>query len=350
MTKLAFTATSSRSHLRMVRDLEDLGATVGCASDREKTVYSVEVLRSNAAAALALLGEAVVAPAASDWQVAEQKASLSCQLTALQAQPQVVLTEALMEAAFGDNSPLGQSMYPSTGGLASLGAEAVAAFRQETHCGARAALSLVGADSSVLSAAQAAFGGLPSGAAAAPAADTFVGGEARVSADCASTFVALGFAASSDLASLAVLQQLLARRLGDSSAFLLPLTAGGTGVLGVYAAAAASTSAGAVPAAVEAAVAALKAAAAAPAAGDEFAAAAARAATLAADDRRSALAASRAAQLLSAHTATALDLASATPETVQRAAAAAVGGPLAMASVGDTSVVPRAAAVAAALL
>lgn len=349
MTKLAFTATSSRSHLRMVRDLEDLGATVGCASDREKTVYSVEVLRSNAAAALALLGEAVVAPAASDWQVAEQKASLSCQLTALQAQPQVVLTEALMQAAFGDNSPLGQSMYPSTGGLASLGAEAVAAFRQETHCGARAALSLVGADSSVLSAAQAAFGGLPSGAAAAPAADTFVGGEARVSADCASTFVALGFAASSDLASLAVLQQLLARRLGDSSAFLLPLTAGGTGVLGVYAAAA-STSAGAVPAAVEAAVAALKAAAAAPAAGDEFAAAAARAATLAADDRRSALAASRAAQLLSAHAAAALDLASATPETVQRAAAAAVGGPLAMASVGDTSVVPRAAAVAAALL
>src|SRR5690606_33672157 len=47
MEHMAFKTTQSRSSLRVVRDVEDMGGNVGAASAREYMVFTADVLRSN---------------------------------------------------------------------------------------------------------------------------------------------------------------------------------------------------------------------------------------------------------------------------------------------------------------
>lgn len=346
--KIAFKSTEKRSHLRFVRDLEDIGAVVSAKGDREAIVYTVEVMRKNVNAALVLLAETIIRPNLTSWQIDEFKESLALDLEDVHTSPQAVLTEAILAAAYGDSSPLGRSMYPSSAGLHRLGAEDAADFRSSYFGASRSALVAIGVDPAEFADwANDHFADFTSGSAVPSATDLFVGGESRVSAESNVTYLALALQApgtsSKDFAASQVLKSLLGWNLSGAAAFTAPFA--NTGLIGAYAAV--SGGAEDVSAALSNITAALKAAAAAPASDDVFARAAikARASAVSPLDTRSALAGSIAKSLLVSHAApdaAAVNAAFATVTSadVQRVAAAALASPVALASVGDISIVP----------
>jgi processing peptidase subunit alpha len=354
--QIAFKATESRSHLRLVRDLEDLGASWSAESGRENITYSLDCLRSNVNGALSILAESVTSPHLSSWQLAEQKSPLAAQVGNYSTQPQAVLTEALHAAAFGDSSAMGSSQYPSSDALAALTIDDVAAFRADTFTTPRMVLAASGVDhKSLVAAAESLFGGLPTGAGVAAPADSYVGGETRIAATSGNTYVALGLsapgAASKDFAALYVLQALLDARLaGAASSFASVYQ--NSSLFGAYAAVASEDVAGAVSSMTGA----LKGAASGAAQGDELARAIARvkATVLGQLESRSFAAEYSATTLQSSQAVpTAAALAAGfdavTAADVQRVAAASVAAGPALASVGDISAVPSVAQVAAQL-
>lgn len=62
LSTTAFSGTGKRSGLRLVRDLENLGATLNSSADREKITYEISVLKENVEAAVSCLAEAVTSP------------------------------------------------------------------------------------------------------------------------------------------------------------------------------------------------------------------------------------------------------------------------------------------------
>ena len=141
------------------------------------------------------------------------------------------LTEALYEAAYGENTPLGHAFYnPGTGVTAS----SLAAYRSKTF--GASSLTVVGAGiahAQLLSLASALTESVPKSASAAAApSSAYVGGEARVKATSDHTFVGLALAApaKADAGALAVLAASWQAALpADASVFVLPGLVGVTG-------------------------------------------------------------------------------------------------------------------------
>lgn len=332
----------------MARDLEDLGAVVSASSSRENITYSVEVLRNNADEALALVAESILKPQLVSWQLDELKAELAEELAAIQTQPQAVLTEALLSAAYGDVSPIGRSQYPSSAALSSIGVSTVEEFMATNFTAPNMALACVGADAASFSqAAQSSFASVAAGPAAAPAADTYLGGETRLAADSAFTYVALALntagSSSKDAAAVRVLQALLAAKLEGSGASAFSTSFTGSALLGAYGAVPSADVSGLVGSITQA----LASSAAAPD-GAAFAAAVARAraAAYASLDTRTGLAQETALALLSGlaapdAAATTAAFAAVTAADVQRVAAQTLSTPVTIASLGDLTSVPR---------
>lgn len=140
--------------------------------------------------------------------------------------------QALYEAAYGENTPLGHSFY-TVGHHAS--ASGLAAYRARTFVGP--ALTVVGsgvAHAELLSWATALTEALPKGSGAAPAAPAspYVGGEARVKASADHVFVGLALPAppKANAGALAVLAAAWQAALpACASVFVLPGLVGVTG-------------------------------------------------------------------------------------------------------------------------
>lgn len=137
--------------------------------------------------------------------------------------------QALYEAAYGENTPLGHSLYAST----HVSASGLAAFRARTFTGA--GLTVVGsgvAHAQLLSWASALTDGLSGGAAPAAPASAYVGGEARVKASAEEVFVGLALPAppKADAGAMAVLAAAWQAALpACASVFVLPGLVGVTG-------------------------------------------------------------------------------------------------------------------------
>lgn len=146
----AFSGTGKRSGLRLMRDLENLGATVGATVDREKVrlperrtvfshsltfltsvppqiTYKVTCLPEQAEAAVAAVAEAITSPPASAYVVEEMKDTAQLTIDAHKACPREQVMELLYEAAYGENTPMGSPTY---GPLDKLDVGAVMDFRR----------------------------------------------------------------------------------------------------------------------------------------------------------------------------------------------------------------------------
>lgn len=189
---LAFKSTTNRSHLRLVRDVEAIGANVLAAASREQMAYSIDVPRTQAAAALEILADAVVNPRLQAYEVKEAAEKLEADLKGLADNPQLALMEALHGAAYwGD---LAKPLLAPVGAPGALSAEAVAEFVAENYTAGRIVLAGAGVEhGELVKLAEPLLGGVPAGAGAPEGASSYTGGEARLPAPGPLTHAILAF-------------------------------------------------------------------------------------------------------------------------------------------------------------
>lgn len=125
----AFAGTRNRSGLALCRYLEDIGATFGATADREKINYSVTVPSNNIDNAFSAIASAIVSSPSHAYIYDEIKPTAQYWYDALAKSPKLQLEELIHEAAYGDNTPLGQSFYAHN--LDSLHGEDVLEFRNK---------------------------------------------------------------------------------------------------------------------------------------------------------------------------------------------------------------------------
>jgi len=323
---MAFTTTSSRSTLKIVRDMEDAGWGVSQAASRESLVLSLKVLPGDEAAAVDTLAEVALETAFRPWEVAEmKKGRLGYSIGAANSSAEVQLSEALHAAAFLDSNPLGTPYMTSN--AQSVSPDALAAHASATFSAGNMVLSAAGvADhAAFVAAAEASFGGAADGAASAPS--PYGGGEVRVKTSGGQSYVALAFQCG-DAATGAVLANLLS---GFSVSY------SDTGLFGAYG----SCAAGGEAALVESMVGSIKAVASGVSASDFSSAANSAALAANTDGASSNIAENLGSSLLFSGSASAgLDFSGVSADSCASAAAAAIKSQPAVASIGALSTMP----------
>lgn len=236
----AFAGTQKESGLRLMRSLENHGCTVGASATREQVVFSVNAPLEFVDFAVEKVTDAMFSPPQYSYAIDERKSVAALDYDTLKSSPQAALTEMLHEAAYGDGTPMGSSLYASD--LKKLDVGDVMEYRLRNFktnnltvlANGVALDSLQGSTSRFLGSAETVpVAAIPSG---------FVGGSVRVRADLGGdTHVAVAFPAQAGAAGKAytVLQEVLASRLRDSSsagnhvsAFSIPYSDGG--LIGAY--------------------------------------------------------------------------------------------------------------------
>lgn len=74
---MAFKSTENRSHLRLVRDMEEIGGTVGAASSRECIMYTGECLREDVDKVVEVMADSIFNPKLAAWDIDAQRDSKS---------------------------------------------------------------------------------------------------------------------------------------------------------------------------------------------------------------------------------------------------------------------------------
>jgi len=219
---MAFKSSHGRSQLKMVRDSERLGAVPSCTAARESMLYQIDTLKESVPEAVDMLAETVLSPKLFPWEIDAQAATMKAEIADLQMNHQALLQEMIHPAAYGALAPLGKPLYT----LAPMDDATLGDFVAKEFVPSKMVLAGAGVDhDELVGLAKKAFGGLPASAAAAPAADAYVGGENRVAADEPTTHFALAFEGvgwdSKQLVPLCVLNTLM----GGGASF----SAGGPG-------------------------------------------------------------------------------------------------------------------------
>ena len=173
---LAFKGTTERSDIKLARDIEAAGLAVTSSADRDTVFYGASGAKGAWAAGLEVVAESVLSPKLVDWHVAEVKAeSVAVELKAYGNAAGSILSEKLHEAAYGEGTPMGGSLFASP----SVNGAALSSYVGGLYTPAN--MTLVGAGMSHAELVAAAEGLFPkgAGAAAAPvAASPFAGGSA----------------------------------------------------------------------------------------------------------------------------------------------------------------------------
>lgn len=240
---LAFQDTADRSAFTLLRDLQDVGARVSSDASRESVTFRVEVLRDQVEAAIAALADTVVHPYLPEWILKEHKPAAIINANTVLANPISLTTELAHEAAFGEATALGSSLY-SASEIQALTHEHFVAFREKAFVADNVIISANGLDhGSLTSLAETYFTDVPAGRSVAFAGDYF-GGEVRVKTAGAATHMALAFRGAAfgkpGYDAHEVLATLLRARLQRESATANAFNFGykDTGLIGVYGSAA----------------------------------------------------------------------------------------------------------------
>jgi len=227
---LAFKGTTKRSALRLLRDLESVGAAPSALAGREAILFKVTSLPEFAESSMFAAFETALSPKITPYLVSDLQAAAAADMEAYATDARLQLSEALYEAAYGENTPLGHPLYcPGTG----ITSGSLAAYRAKTF--GAGSITVVGAGvahAQLLSWAAGLTKGLAAGSAKAAPTSAYFGGEARLKASSDATFVGLALAAPSkaDAAALGVLAAAWQAALpAGASVFTLPGLVGVTG-------------------------------------------------------------------------------------------------------------------------
>ena len=211
---MAFKGTTSRSDIRLARDLEEAGVSVSSAVGRERFVLSASgepgpVLSTGATA----VADTLLSLKTVDWNVAEVKNEFVAKQLA-SVTPEQILEDKIHAAAFGEESALGQPLH--TAGDGSVSGSALEAYLA-TAVAAPGSVTFVGAGGithgDVVAQAEALFSGVSLGDPSRMLASPFVGGSASLKLALPVTRVAVAIQGATlggeDYATSLVIKELL---------------------------------------------------------------------------------------------------------------------------------------------
>jgi processing peptidase subunit alpha len=192
MQHLAFKSTASRSHLRLVRDLENIGANTSAMSSRENIMYAGEVLKSNTGPLMEILADTVLEPLVPDEEIDLCRAQIQHELGELENNPQALVLEAVQTAAYSGRT-LGAPLLCPPRSLQTVDADTVLDFHASYFTPGRIVISGTGiAHDELVALAEANFGAREAGAPSAPAPKAvYTGGEFRFGGDADTDMVTL---------------------------------------------------------------------------------------------------------------------------------------------------------------
>jgi processing peptidase subunit alpha len=88
------------------QQLQDWGATSFANTGREQTLYCLDILRPNVNQGMKLLSEVILSPKILDEEVVYSKRAMEYQW--MDIMPEMLLTEVLQQAAYGNSQQLGK--------------------------------------------------------------------------------------------------------------------------------------------------------------------------------------------------------------------------------------------------
>mgnify|MGYP003385886377 CR=1 FL=1 len=235
----AFAGTANKSGLRLMRELEDIGATVSASADREKISLDVTVIATMAEMAFERVAEAVVSPPKNKFVLYDALGAAQLAYDSQASSPKKMLVELLHEAAYGELSPMGSTFLAEHGDIANLDPEAVLKYREHQFTAGNVVVSSSGLSHNTAKILSTKYlSALPAGA-TAPQASPYVGGDAKLKVNCKGhTYSALAFPITNTKASN-VLRLMLNSKVkklnmdGELTAFSAPYS--NNGVWGFYA-------------------------------------------------------------------------------------------------------------------
>ena len=112
LEQMAFRSTTTKSWAEMVGALESIGGVTSVAASREEIMYTVDVLREGAPAAMELLADTVARPSLLPDELEEARQLVGYLLEAGREQPQGLVMEEMTTVAFGGPSTsLGRPLF-----------------------------------------------------------------------------------------------------------------------------------------------------------------------------------------------------------------------------------------------
>jgi processing peptidase subunit alpha len=175
---MAFKATTNRSSLRIVREIEAIGASVMASASREQMAYTIDTTRATVPEALEILSDAVLNQKLELWEVKEAIAKMEEDVKNLEDNPQTTLLEALHSVAY--SGALGRPLIAPKSVISGLSPETVREFVNENYTGSRIALSGAGVEhTELVRFADPLLSTVPAGGAVAEPASHYLGGDWR---------------------------------------------------------------------------------------------------------------------------------------------------------------------------
>lgn len=217
---LSFKSGSGLSSALILRNLEDVGASVYSSGGRRGVTLGFTAARENAAFVAPLLSTAC---SFEKWDVKEAQELAAVEAGEAASNAQVALTDQIYAAAYGAQSSMGRSYY-----TAGASRPTMMSFRERAYTlnGAVLAATGVADHEAFVRMVEEEYPGAGDAATAPPAAATaeYMGGEARLSAPSTGyAHVALAFQGPTSAPVMSVLKHCL-----GASAFAAP------GIIGVY--------------------------------------------------------------------------------------------------------------------
>lgn len=213
----AFKSTAHLSHLRTVKTLEQLGASLSstCKAGREDIVYQVNVMREYVPLVVPLIIGNVLFPRLLPWEVKAAHKNVQLARAAQESCPDSMINELLHSAAFCNNT-LGQSPLASQRSMPYFTPETVRSYMLDHFAPERMVLVGINVEHSELSKwamrSFADYNAIPLKERAATKAQ-YTGGDARVEGASPYCHLAIGLESSAwghkELAPVALLQALL---------------------------------------------------------------------------------------------------------------------------------------------
>lgn len=228
----AFVGTQKRSGLKLIRSLENIGASVSSSSDREKITYDLTTPAEHLNEAVAAVAESILLPPPFKHLVNERKEIAQLAYDSLKTTPQLLLSELLHEAAYGEATPLGASLYAND--VNDITYENVLKYRSNNFVSGNLVVTSSGISHDALkSVIECHFNTIPNKTSALPSSP-YLGGDIRVKTSSGVTYTALAFETpvGTNAKAYTVLKAYLAAKL-KSPTFIGSYSSGG--LLGVYA-------------------------------------------------------------------------------------------------------------------
>jgi len=210
---ISFQKTTTRIPLRLVRDIEALGADYSVSVGREHLSYSSEVQSDKLKDIVPILSD-VLRPQLEEYLFKDSIENAKHEAEAALSNPTVNLIERLHAEAF-KNKGLGSPLYPSNYSLDQLDTKILSQYAANNSSAERVVVVAVGdvSHDEFVEKTSESFKNLSSHGTFAKTSSEYVGGDSRFVADSNSTHLAIGFSGASwtdkDFLALGVLQFLL---------------------------------------------------------------------------------------------------------------------------------------------